>query len=133
MFDFTMLVLFCVMAYRVATGIRREAPILKEFGESISLGFTALLFPLGPLALVFGSFWLSPIAALLIAFACYVPSFVLARRQSRVLERSGTDRTQGAQAVASHAFGTALVGLIYVAIAVAMLLGVSNLSCVSPQ
>jgi hypothetical protein len=133
MFDFALFILFCVMAYRVASGVKREASILREFGQSKVLGMTAFFLPLGPLALIFGKFWLVPIVAFLIALACYVPTFAIARRQGRVLEKAGTDRVQKAQSVISQAFGTALVGLIYVAIAVAMWVSVSNLSSVTSQ
>jgi hypothetical protein len=112
MIDVALLVFFCVMAYRVAVAINRERPILAEFNQSPVLGATALLFPVGPIATLF-LLGRSPILSLAAGLICYVPSMVIARRMIRSLERTGTDRVQGAISAASQAFGTSLVGLIY--------------------
>ena len=121
------------MAYRVIRGIRKESLLLKEFGQSQSLALVAPLFPLGPLFLIFGAVWLGWAIAVPLAFACYVPALIIARGQGLALERSGTDRVQRAQSATSQAFGTALVGLIYVAVGAAFLIGPSMLPSITTQ
>lgn len=132
MLDLALLILFCVMAYRVIRGVRREAPVLKEFGQSQWLALVALLFPLGPLVLLFGSVWLGAVIAFPLAFACYVPALFVARNQSRALESSGTDRVQRAQSTMSQAFVTAFIGLAYVVVVAVFVFGASNLSSITP-
>lgn len=50
------------------------------------------------------------------ALACFIPALVLARRVDLALQRAGTDRVKEAQAAVTQAFGTALAGIVYVAI-----------------
>jgi hypothetical protein len=112
MLDVLLLVFFGVMAYRIAIAVRHERPIFLEFGQSRNLGHTAFLFHLGPVAtlLLLGR---SPLLAFLATIACYLPGLVLAHRVGAALQRAGTDRVNAAKSVATQAFGTALVGLIY--------------------
>jgi hypothetical protein len=112
MLDVALLVFFGVMAYRIVSAVRREAPIFLEFRQSKALAMTALLFPLGPIATIL-LIARSPILAFTAGLACYLPSLFIARRITSALERAGTDRVQQAKAAASQAFGTALVGVIY--------------------
>jgi hypothetical protein len=113
-FDIALLILFCVMAYRIAAAIRRESAIFLEFQQSRVLGATALLFPLGPVTMFFLSARI-PLLALIVCVACYLPSLFIARRIGGAFESAGTDRVRGARAAVSQAFGTSLVGLIYTA------------------
>jgi hypothetical protein len=115
-FDLALLVLFCVMAYRIAAAVRRESSIFLEFHQSRALGVTVLLFPLGPIVMIL-FFRLSPLLALIACVACYLPSLVVARKAGAAFERAGTDRVRAASAATSQAFGTSLVGLVYAAIA----------------
>ena len=112
MIDVALLIFFSVMAYRVTSAVRRERPVLIEFKQSKTLGVTALLFPLGPVATLF-LLSRSPILSLIAGLACYLPSMIIARRMIQALERKGTDRVHGAISIASQAFGTSLVGLLY--------------------
>ena len=109
------LILFCVMAVRIAAAVSRESPIFREFNQSTALQVLVFLFPFGPLVLMvdpqrFG--WLPPY---ILASGCYIPALLVANRVTRALERAGTDRVKQALTAASQAFGTALIGLIYVA------------------
>jgi hypothetical protein len=113
MLDIVLLVFFGVMAYRVATTVRREAPVLAEFHQSRALGVTSILFPLGPIAMLL-LLARSPLIALIAGLSCYLPSLLIARRITGALEHAGTDRVKDARSAASQAFGTALVGLLYV-------------------
>lgn len=114
MFDIALLVFFVTMAYRVYIGVKREAGILREFGHTTTLARVAMLFPLGPVILLVGpSRFAFPIAYILAA-GCYLPALLIARRNGRTLELTGTDRVQRAQAVVSQAMVSSLVGLAYV-------------------
>lgn len=119
MFGFPLFILsfifFAVMSYRVFPALRRQAAVLAEFGQAPSLAYWTLLFPLGVLILMIGSYYLIFLLAYILALACYLPAMVISRRQARALDRAGTDRVQKAQAALNLAFGTALVGVIYVA------------------
>jgi hypothetical protein len=124
--DIVALIIFVGIAYRTYMGIRRESAIFAEFQQSTALAYTALLFPLGPIAmLVIGI--RAPIIAIPICAACYLPSLVLARRLTNRFDRAGTDRVKAANAAAWEAFGAAIAGLAYAALALALLVGVGLL------
>ena len=112
----SLFILFIVMSYRVASGVIREAVVLREFNQSRTLAFVVLLFPLGPVILLAGSYFLPFPIAYIAAAACYVPALAFSHLYGRALETAGTDRVQKAQASISQAFGTALVGIIYVGV-----------------
>jgi uncharacterized membrane protein len=124
MLDIALFAFFAVMAYRIAQSVRREAHILAEFKQPQTLGLLVLLFPLGPLVLLVGSLLTPFPVAHIAAVFCYLPALIGARRQARALETAGTDRVQRAQTAISQAFGTALVGLGYVAVVFALAFGV---------
>ncbi len=42
MLDIAILILFCVMAYRIATVINRESPILREFKQPRTLALVVI-------------------------------------------------------------------------------------------
>ena len=114
MLDIVLLIFFGVMAYRIALAVRRTRPIFMEYARSQSLGNTVLLFPVGPIAMLF-LVGRSPLLAFLAAMGCFLPGLLLARRAGAAFDRAGTDRVDEANAAATQAFGTALVGLIYAA------------------
>ena len=116
MFDIVLLIIFCLMAYRIATAIQRESPIFREFNQPKTLSLVVMLFPLGPIVLLVGASRLTYPLAFIGAAACYIPALLIARRVGRVFEMAGTDRVKNAQVAITQAFGTALVGLIYVAV-----------------
>src|SRR5262245_46794587 len=116
MLDAVLLIFFGVMAVRVATAVSREATVFREFQQSRSLAFLALLFPLGPLVMLAGLNRIGLLGSVLVAAACYLPALLSARRLMRAFDQAGTDRVSKAQSAASQAFGTALVGLLYVAV-----------------
>lgn len=112
---FVLVVAFGVMAYRIASAIRREAAIFTEFKQPMTLRWVVLLFPLGPLVLLTAATRFPFALAFVAAGCCYVPALLIARRQSRAFETAGTDRVKGAQAAISEAIGMGLAGLAYVA------------------
>ena len=114
-FDIALFILFGVMAVRVARTVQVESAIFMEFKQSRSIAALVFLFPLGPLVLLLGTFRLGWLVAIVLATACYLPGLVVARRRVAAFERAGTDRVHPAKSAASQAFGTALVGLVYVA------------------
>jgi hypothetical protein len=116
MLDLVLLIFFFVMSYRVFVGIRREAIILDEFRLKNGIARAALLFPFGPLILLIGPSRLAFPLAYIVATACYLPAFLIARRYTSVLEIAGTDRVQVVQATVQQASGTALLGLAYVGV-----------------
>jgi hypothetical protein len=116
MLDVAFLILFCVMAVRIARAVFRESAIFREFNQSRVLGAVVLLYPLGPLVAMVGAWRLGAVLAFTLAAACYFPGLLVARRLSHALERAGTDRVRGARSAASEAFGTAIVGFLYVAV-----------------
>jgi hypothetical protein len=128
MFDIALLIFFGVMAYRTIRMVRQEANILAEFRQSQVVALLALLFPLGPLVLFFATLLMPFPLAFVIAAFCYLPALIVARQQSRILETAGTDRVQKVRDAASQAFGTALVGLIYVAISFTFAWGVTSIA-----
>jgi hypothetical protein len=125
MLDIAFLILFCVMAIRIARAVLRESAIFREFNQSKALGVVALLYPLGPLIAMVGAWRLGAVLAYALAAACYVPGFVMARGIDHALERAGTDRVKGVRSAASEALGTAIVGFIYVAILYVLAFAVS--------
>ena len=128
MLDIALIIFFCVMAYRIATTIHRETPIFREFNQPKTLAFTVMLFPFGPIVLLIGVARLPFPLAFLGAAACYLPALLIARRVGGALEKAGTDRVREAQAAISNAFGTALAGLIYVALHLLFTIAVASIN-----
>src|SRR5687768_14845487 len=112
MLDVVALIVFAGVAYRTFMAVRRESAIFAEFKQSKALAYTALLFPLGPVAML-AIGMRGPIMAIPICAACYVPSLVLARRLTACFYRAGTDGVKGANVAAWEAFGAAIAGLAY--------------------
>ena len=123
MLEMVLFIAFGVMAIRIARAVHAESAIFREFKQSRSIGALVFLFPLGPLVLLIGSFRLGWLVAGVLATACYVPALLVAKRRLAVFERAGTDRVHSARTAVSQAFGTALAGLLYVAVFLIFLIG----------
>ena len=116
MLDIALLIVFCVMAYRIAMAINRESPIFHELRQPRTLALVVMFFPLGQVMLIVGAARLPFPLAFIGAAACYLPALLIARRVGHAFDKSGTDRVKKAQAATSQAFGVALAGLIYTAV-----------------
>ena len=125
MLDLAFFILFCVMSVRIARSVLRESAIFREFNQSRALGLVVFLFPLGSLVLFAGVGRLGALLAFPLAAICYVPGLIVAHRLGNALERAGTDRVKGVRSAASQAFGTALVGLAYVAAMFVLVVAIS--------
>jgi hypothetical protein len=123
MLDIALLVFFGVMSYRISKAVRDEATVLAEFKLTTKLALLVLLFPLGPIVFLFASVLIAFPLAYVAAASCYIPALLTARQQARTLETAGTDRVQKAQTAVSQAFGTSLVGLLYIAVVFAFTFG----------
>lgn len=128
MLDIALLIVFCVMAYRIATAIHRESPIFLEFKQPKTLALAVMLFPFGPVVLLAGVAGLPFPLAFIGAAACYIPALLIARRLGHAFEKAGTGRVKEVQAAISRAFGTALAGLIYVALHLVFVIAVATMS-----
>ncbi len=128
MLDFVFLFFFGFMAFKIYRQLRREKFILSEFKQSGTLALLVLLFPVGSLVMLLGSYAIPFPFAFILATGCYIPTLLIARRQLRSLETAGTDRVQTAQSAISSAFGTALVGMVYVAIVFAISFAAKNIN-----
>lgn len=127
MTDMALLIFFVVMSYRICVGVKREAGILMEFGQTTTLARVAMLFPFGPVILFVGTSRLAFPIAYILAVGCYLPALLVARSCGRTLEVTGTDRVQRAQAVVSQAVVSSLVGLAYVSATFALVFAVISL------
>jgi len=125
MFDLVLIVFFVVMAARIAQSVRRESAIYREFNLPQSLGYLVFLFPLGPVLSLTITLRLGWLVAVVLVLACYLPSFLVARRHLSIFECAGTDRVKGAERAASQAYGTAIVGFIYASLLLAFMLAAS--------
>ena len=112
-----LLIVLLVLGARAFLALRRESAVLAEFGQSSQLGWLALLYPLGPVALLIGPRLLPQIVLFAIVAAFYAYALVVASRQRNALECSGTDRVKDALSATSSASLGAIVGLIYIALA----------------
>src|SRR5262245_13711650 len=120
--DIALFIVFVAMAVRIARTVHAESAIFREFNQSRSIAALVFLFPLGPLVLLLGTSRLGWLVAVVLATACYLPALVAARRRVAAFDRAGTDRVHPAKNAASQAFGTALVGLLYVALVLVFIL-----------
>ena len=116
MVDVAIFILMVVMAFRINRAVARERAIFEEFQQSRSVGAVALLYPVAPIVVLVGTWIVGSIAALILAAGCLFPGLIVSRRRMRAFEQSGTDRTNGAVAGSAQAFGTALAGLLYLAV-----------------
>ena len=124
--DIVALIVFAWIGYRVLVAVRRESAIFAEFKQSTALAYTSLLFPVGPIAMLLIGLR-APLAGIAVCAACYLPSPVLGRRLMVVFDRAGTDRVRTANAAAWEAFGAAIAGLAYAAIALVFLIALGFL------
>ena len=126
MLDIIAFIMFTGMAYRIVATVRRESAIFAEFKQSAAVGYSSLLFPLGPvIMLLVGA--RSPLIGILLCAACYVPGLILARRTATAFDRAGTDRVKSADGAAWQALGTAIAGLAYAAAALVWVVAVGSL------
>jgi hypothetical protein len=114
-FDVAIFIFLVVMTFRVMSASSREAAIFREFKQPRWIAPLSLLFPVAPLVMLFCLSRLGVILAAALAALCLVPALVVARRNIRAFERSGTDRVNGAIGAASQAITAAIAGLVYVA------------------
>ena len=116
MLDVIIIVVFTVVAIRVARVVARESTIFREFNQSQALGLFVFLMPLGPIVYLVTVFRLGRIPAVVATAACYVPVLVAAKRGMSAFDRAGTDRVKRAKDAATQAFGAAIAGLMYTAV-----------------
>ena len=116
------------MTFLVIGGVIKESSILNEFGQSRSLAFSVLLLPIGPISLLVLPFRLGWFFAVIVAFLCFLPTLIISRNLSKVLECSGTDRTRRIEKTATQAFFSSCVGMVYVAIFLVFMLIAEKLS-----
>jgi hypothetical protein len=69
----------------------------------------------------------APVVGILLCAACYVPGLVLGRRAATGFDRAGTDRVMAANGAAWQVFGTAIAGLVYVAVVLVLVVGMASL------
>ena len=125
-----LIVVFAVVAYRLSAALSRESSILAEFGQTKALTFAVLLFPLGPMLLILAPLVLPSLVALMAAAVCYLPALLVARKQDRALQMSGTDRVNAARSTVESSFGAALAGLLYVVVVSLFSLGTAFIQSV---
>lgn len=113
---FLTFIFFIVVSIKLYRQLGEERAIFAEFGQPLALRGTSLLFPLAPLILIFLKMYAGWLPAIFLGYVCYVPSLVLSRESIRAFEHSGTGRTRKALAASQKAFGTALVGIVYVSV-----------------
>ena len=126
MLDIAAFIVFAAMAYRTVVAVKRESAIFAEFEQSVAVAYTALLFPLGPVAMLLVGIR-APLIGIALCAACYVPGLVVARRATAGFDGAGTDRVNNASAAAWQAFGTAIAGLAYAAIVLLFIAGAAFL------
>ena len=102
MLDVVAFIIFTGMTYRIVASVKREAAIFAEFKQSKALAYGALLFPLGTRVGAGSS-------------------------SHRRFDVAGTDRVKAANSAAWEAFGTAITGLAYAAIALVFVVGLASL------
>ncbi len=102
------------MAARITRGLFQESKIFEAYNLHKHLIVLVWLFPTAPLILYLATAYLGIIVAIILTIACFIPGFVIARQQRRVLERTGTDKTKRALVLVNNVNGLALIGLIYV-------------------
>jgi hypothetical protein len=112
----TLFVALLVLAVRAFAALRRESSVRREFGQSSLLDGLVLLYPLGPLGLLFGPrFVPAPLVFLFVA-ALFLGTLFVASKQRTALECAGTDRVSGALEATSSATLGAIVGIVYLAL-----------------
>lgn len=118
MIDITAFIVLSVLTIRIFIRIRGQASVFREFAQSTVLAPLVLLFPVGPLVLLF----LTPVTGTIIAFllsvACYLPALLVSSRQKARLECAGTSRVDEAEKVATITFATAIGGIAFSVLAV---------------
>lgn len=123
MLELGLLIFFGGMALRISKALRDEAITLEIYEVSRTLHVLVFLFPVGPSILFYGAFFAPLALSSFGALLCYVPVLIIARRQARKLQTAGTDRVAKAENAISEAFGVALVGIIFVVVAMAIAWG----------
>jgi hypothetical protein len=124
--DIVAFVIFAGMTYRIVATVKRESAVFSEFGQSTGVGYSSLLFPLGPVVLLLiGT--RAPLIGMLLCVACYVPGLVLGRRATAAFDTAGTDRVKNANGAAWETLGTAIAGLVYAAVNLVLVIGVASL------
>ena len=114
--DISILITLLVVAFRAAISIRKNHDIFAEYNQSTILALLVLIDPLGPLLLILGSPYIPKLYLFTLVIACFIPQLIIGRRQNRVFELSGTDKTDTAREALSIVNVGALIGLIYTSV-----------------
>ena len=121
------LILF-VLAYRSSRAVLKNKIIFKEFNETIILSLLVWLYPLVPFLL----FLLSPLIEKVylhpILLMFYIPQILIARKQNRAFEFSGTDRVNPAKEALNTVVIGAIIGIIYLSLHIIMFFAVNKLN-----
>jgi hypothetical protein len=104
---------FAIVAINIAKVMSSQSGVLTELNQPTGLKYAAVLYPVGPVVLLFAPWVLGFLPAAVIAAACYIPGLIQAHRLSKGLDRAGTDRVKLAQRAASEGMFAGCSGLIY--------------------
>lgn len=124
------LILLLAASVRIFIGLVAEKAVLHEFGSSLGVVWWALLFPLGPLIFIWLRTEIGWVWAAATATVCYFSALIAARPVGRLLDASGTARTDEALSLVKQAMGTAIFGLAYITLALLwhLLIGTATLT-----
>ncbi|MFK5893907.1 MAG: hypothetical protein QM504_11865 [Pseudomonadota bacterium] len=110
--DIILFITLLYIAYKSSKTINNESEILKEFSISKALSFLVYIYPAGPILVIFSAVVPQVILYPIVA-ACYLPQLILAKKQSIILERAGTNRVKELEKGLTLAIIGAIIGLAY--------------------
>ena len=125
--DFGIIFTLIYISYKASSGILKNKEIFKEFNQSMLLSVIVYVYPLGPVFLYVGSLFLYKNILFPLLVLIYVPQLLIAKKQMKAFEMSGTDRVFGAKDALSFVTVGSILGLIYISIYAIIHYAVNNL------
>lgn len=125
--DFTVIITLFYISYKASREILSNRKIFTEFNQSLILAIIVFIYPLGPILLYVGSFYVYKIILFPVLALCYLPQLLIAMKQTKIFEVAGTDRVNNAKEALSLVTVGSILGLIYVSIYVIIHYAVNNL------
>ena len=105
------------LSVRAFKGLRREAQVRRKHGQSSILEALVAFYPFGVVLATIGIYFVYAVVALSLAALLFTSGLVVASKQRKALECTGTDEAAEALEATSSATLSAIVGWLCVVLA----------------
>lgn len=118
MISLLFIIAMTVIAVQVTKEVLRNKEVFEEFGQTKKILFLVYLFPLAPVILLVGGYYMNMPIVYILASICFLPALILARKQDLAFQMAGTSKVKDAKEVISKVNTSGIVGLIIIGVTI---------------